>query len=157
MAHGDTRTIPIELQETLYPFRVEEMSLWQDSGGPGTFRGGLGLRKVYRVLEPCNLRVDFDRRLCPPWGVRGGQAAPGGWVTVVKPSGKRERLFKTKGYAVMPGDLVIMEAGGGGGYGPPQQRARDMVQRDLEAGYISATSAMAHYGLNVSAEKMDSP
>src|ERR1700722_5176451 len=43
MAHGDTRTIPIELQETLYPFRVEEMSLWQDSGGPGKFRGGLGI------------------------------------------------------------------------------------------------------------------
>jgi N-methylhydantoinase B len=154
MAHGDTRTIPIELQETLYPFRVEEMSLWQDSGGPGTFRGGLGLRKVYRVLEPCHLRVDFDRRLCPPWGVRGGKATSGGWVTVVKPSGERERLFKTKGYAVAPGDIVIMEAGGGGGYGPPEQRSRDMVRRDLDAGYISAASAVADYGLNVGKEKI---
>ncbi len=161
MAHGDTRTIPIELQETLYPFRVEEMSLWQDSGGPGTFRGGLGLRKVYRVLEPCNLRVDFDRRLCPPWGVRGGEAAPGGWVTVVKPSGECERLYKTKGYAVAPGDAVIMEVGGGGGYGPPQRRAREMVCRDLEAGYISPAAAANHYGLEAEpvmiADKAASP
>ena len=149
MAHGDTRTIPIELQETLYPFRVEEMSLWQDSGGPGTFRGGLGIRKVYRVLEPCNLRVDFDRRLCPPWGVRGGKAAPGGWVTVIKPTGERERLFKAKAYAVAPGDVVIMEVGGGGGYGPPERRSREIVRRDVRAGYVSAKAAEAEYGLKI--------
>ena len=160
MAHGDTRTIPIELQETLYPFRVEELSLWQDSAGPGTFRGGLGLRKVYRVLEPCRLRTDFDRRLCPPWGVRGGRAAPGGWVTVVKPSGERVRLFKTKGYEVAPGDTVIMEVGGGGGYGPPEHRAPEKVRHDLEAGYISHAAAEKDYGLHVdpaaAADKADS-
>jgi N-methylhydantoinase B len=153
MAHGDTRTIPIELQETMYPFRVEEISLWQDSGGPGKFRGGLGIRKVYRMLEPCNLRVDFDRRHCPPWGVQRGNAAPGGWVTVEKPSGERQQLFKAKGYAVAPGDVVIMEVGGGGGYGPPQQRSRQMVRRDLDAGYISAEAAEAEYGLTISTEK----
>src|SRR5918993_5293092 len=41
MAHGDTRLIPIELQESMYPFRVEEFRLRQDSGGPGKWRGGL--------------------------------------------------------------------------------------------------------------------
>ena len=153
MAHGDTRTIPIELQETIYPFRVEEMSLWQDSGGPGEFRGGLGIRKVYRVLEPCNLRVDFDRRHCPPWGVQGGKAAPGGWVTVEKPSGERTRLFKTKGFPVAPGDIVIMEVGGGGGYGPPHERPRDVVRHDVLAGYISAEAAASEYGLNIDAEQ----
>lgn len=147
MAHGDTRTIPIELQETLYPFRVEQMALWQDSGGPGRFRGGLGIHKVYRVLEPCNLRVDFDRQLCPPWGVRGGRPAPGGWVTVVKPSGERVRLFKEKAYAVAPGDIVVMEVGGGGGYGPPLDRPRAEVRADVAAGYVSAAAAEADYGL----------
>jgi N-methylhydantoinase B len=153
MAHGDSHIIPIELQETMYPFRVEEMSLWQDSGGPGTFRGGLGIRKVYRMLEPCNLRVDFDRRHCPPWGVQGGKAAPGGWVTVAKPSGERKQLFKTKGYAVTPGDVVTMEVGGGGGYGSPEQRSRELVRRDVRAGYVSAEAAEAKYGLKISSEK----
>jgi N-methylhydantoinase B len=147
MAHGDTRTIPIELQEALYPFRVEEISLWQDSGGAGTFRGGLGVRKVYRMREACNLRVDFDRRHCPPWGVRGGKAAPSGSVTVIKPSGERARLYKTKAYPVCPGDLVIMEVGGGGGYGPPQKRLREAVLSDVRAGYVSSRMAETTYGL----------
>jgi N-methylhydantoinase B len=152
MAHGDTRTIPIELQETIYPFRVEEMSLWQDSGGPGKFRGGLGIRKTYRILEPCNLRVDFDRRHCPPWGVQGGKDAPGGWVTVAKPSGERKQLFKTKGYAVVPGDIVTMEVGGGGGYGSPEQRSRELVRGDVLAGYVSAAAAEVEYGQKFSTE-----
>ena len=155
IAHGDTRTIPIELQETMYPFRVEEMSLWgRISGGPGKFRGGLGIRKVYRLLEPCNLRVDFDRRHCPPWGVQGGKSAPGGWVTVEKPSGEREQIFKTKSHAVVPGDVVIMEVGGGGGYGPPQERSREMVRSDVNAGYISREAAETEYGVKVDAEKL---
>jgi N-methylhydantoinase B len=45
MAHGDTRIIPLELQESLMPFRIEEFSLREDSGGAGKFRGGLGFRK----------------------------------------------------------------------------------------------------------------
>jgi N-methylhydantoinase B len=147
MAHGDTRTIPIELQETLYPFRVEEISLWQDSGGPGTFRGGLGIRKVYRMLEACSLRVDFDRQHCPPWGVQGGKAAPSGRVTVIKPSGDRTRLYKTRAHPVAPGDLVIMEVGGGAGYGPPGRRPRDAVRDDVQAGYVSSRMADTAYGL----------
>jgi len=149
MAHGDTRTIPIELQETLYPFRVEEMSLWQDSSGPGTFRGGLGIRKVYRMLEPCSLRVDFDRQHCPPWGVQGGKAAPGGRVTVVNSSGELRRLYKTKAHPVVPGDLVIMEVGGGGGYGPPEGRSREAVHRDVRAGYVSSRMAETVYGQKI--------
>jgi N-methylhydantoinase B len=152
MAHGDTRTIPIELQETIYPFRVEDMSLWQDSGGPGRFRGGLGIRKVYRVLEPCNLRVDFDRRHCPPWGVQGGKAASGGWVEVEKQSGERTQLFKTKAYAVGPDDIVIMQVGGGGGYGPPEERPRDLVREDVLAGYVSAGAAQTEYNLTITTE-----
>jgi N-methylhydantoinase B len=151
MAHGDSRIIPIELQEAIYPLRIEQMSLWPDSGGVGKFRGGLGIRKLYRVVEPCHIRVDFDRQHCPPWGVHGGKAASGGWVTVVTASAERTRLFKTKSFAVAPGDVVIMEAGGGGGYGPPHQRARNMVLGDLEAGYVSAEAAEAEYGLKFDA------
>src|SRR5262249_6301243 len=42
MAHGDTRIIPLELQECYLPVRFEEFSLRQDSAGAGKFRGGLG-------------------------------------------------------------------------------------------------------------------
>ena len=58
MAHGDTRIIPLELQETSLPIRIEEFALREDSAGAGTFRGGLGYRKTYRILAPC---MDADQ------------------------------------------------------------------------------------------------
>src|SRR5438874_2547618 len=75
MAHGDTRIIPLELQESLMPFRIEEFSLREDSGGAGQFRGGMGFRKKYRILNPCLLGTNLDRTKYPPWGVQGGRQA----------------------------------------------------------------------------------
>ena len=75
MAHGDTRLIPIELQESMYPFRVEEFRLRQDSGGAGKWRGGLGFEKQYVLLAPAELWANFDRIGCPPWGVQGAKEA----------------------------------------------------------------------------------
>jgi N-methylhydantoinase B len=47
--------------------------------------------------------------------------------------------------------LVCVETGGGGGYGPPRERALDLIQRDLEAGYVSAEAAERDYGITISA------
>ena len=78
MAHGDTRIIPLELQESLMPFRIEEFSLREDFAGAGKFRGGLGFRKRYRILRPCLLGTNLDRTKFPPWGVQGGKEAKPG-------------------------------------------------------------------------------
>ena len=75
MAHGDTRIIPLELQETYLPLRIEEFTLRADSGGAGKFRGGLGFRKSYRMLAECGLQTNLDRTKFPPWGVHGGKEA----------------------------------------------------------------------------------
>ena len=74
MAHGDTRIIPLELQEATLPIRIEEFALRADSAGAGTFRGGLGLRKTYRILAPLRVQTNLDRTAFPPWGVQGGGA-----------------------------------------------------------------------------------
>jgi N-methylhydantoinase B len=148
MAHGDTRIIPIELQESLFPFRIEEFTLRQDSAGAGTFRGGMGFRKRYRILAACTLWANFDRIACPPWGIRGGKSAMPGQVSVIK-SGAHEPdvFYKAEGYELEAGDIVIVETGGGGGYGPPEERARELVERDLRRGYISAAAAARDYGV----------
>jgi N-methylhydantoinase B len=149
MAHGDTRVVPIELQEALYPFTVGEFALRPDSGGAGRYRGGLGIVKTYRITEPVQLRVDFDRLRCPPWGVCGGGPAKSGWVTVVKMSGEVKVLYKTKSYSLDPGDIVRMEVGGGGGYGPPSLRPREAIARDLALGYVSHEAVRNDYGLDI--------
>jgi N-methylhydantoinase B len=146
MAHGDTRIIPVELQESMYPYRIEEFSLRQDSAGAGRFRGGLGFVKKYQLLGPCDLQAQFDRVKCPPWGAQGGKQAASGRITVLKKSGEKEIIYKSKAYPLESGDVIVVETGGGGGYGPPSARPRDLVARDVRRGYISPEAAARDYG-----------
>ena len=141
----------MELQETLLPFRVVSLSLREDSGGPGKYRGGLGFRKEYEILYPATLNTNVDRMKCPPWGVQGGKPARSGCVTVHKASGETAVMGKAKNYKLFPGDRVILETGGGGGWGPPAERDIEMIRRDLDRGYITAEAAIADYGVKIEA------
>jgi N-methylhydantoinase B len=150
MAHGDTRLIPIELQESMYPYRVEEFCLRQDSGGPGKWRGGLGFDKQYVLLAPCELWANFDRIGCPPWGVQGAKAAKSGQVLIFK-NGKQEPelLYKTESCPLQAGDRVRMSTGGGGGYGRADERPAELVKRDVIRGFVSVQSARDDYGVTI--------
>jgi N-methylhydantoinase B len=153
MAHGDTRIIPLELQEATLPIRIEAFSLRPDSAGAGTFRGGLGFRKAYRILAPCMVQTNLDRTKFPPWGVQGGKEAKPGRFTLVSHRTGEERLIgKEKGVALEAGDLLCVETGGGGGFGPPKQRPLDLIQRDLDAGYVSAAAAAQDYAVAIGAD-----
>src|SRR5207302_10911040 len=61
MAHGDTRIIPLELQESTLPVRIEAFALREDSGGAGKFRCGLGFRKPYRILAAFTVQTHLSR------------------------------------------------------------------------------------------------
>ncbi len=145
MAHGDTRLIPMELQENLLPFRIHCLALRQDSGGPGKFRGGLGFHKEYEILYPCRLSTNLDRIKCPPWGIVGGGSARPGSVTIIKRSGQTEVVGKVKNLLLEPGDRVFLDTGGGGGWGPPEEREVALIQRDLDRGYISLEGVAGDY------------
>jgi N-methylhydantoinase B len=148
MAHGDTRLIPIELQESMYPFRVEEFRLRQDSGGAGKWRGGLGFDKQYVLLAPCELWANFDRIGCPPWGVQGAKQAKSGQVLIFKNGAREpELLYKTENRPLQAGDRVRMSTGGGGGYGDPRERPAELVAKDVIRGFVSIDSARDDYGV----------
>jgi N-methylhydantoinase B len=152
MAHGDTRLIPIELQESMYPFRVEEFRLRQDSGGAGKWRGGLGFEKQYVLLAPAELWANFDRIGCPPWGVQGAKEAKSGQVLIYKNgNAEPELLYKTENRPLDAGDRVRMATGGGGGYGDPRERPVELVQRDVIRGFVSPESARDDYGVIIDA------
>jgi N-methylhydantoinase B len=153
MAHGDTRLIPIELQESMYPFRVEEFRLRQDSGGAGKWRGGLGFEKQYLLLAPAELWANFDRIGCPPWGVQGAKRAKSGQVLIYKNGdAEPELLYKTENRPLQAGDRVRMATGGGGGYGDPRERPVELVQRDVIRGFVSPESARDNYGVVIEAD-----
>src|SRR5262250_2644012 len=66
---------PIEAVEQLYPVRIERTALRENSGGPGRWRGGLGLTREVRILTSgTQLSVLAEKAVLPPFGVCGGGA-----------------------------------------------------------------------------------
>ena len=70
---SNTLTTPAEALELAYPLRVERHELRLGSGGAGRHRGGDGVVRELRVLEPCRLSLISERRKHPPKGARGGE------------------------------------------------------------------------------------
>ena len=143
--HGDTRVIPTEVLEASYPVRIDAFEMRTDSGGPGKYRGGLGLTKRYTVLEDLTVSTGFERSKCPPWGVLGGLDGDASRVIIEAPGREPEIVLKDE-RPVGAGGRVIVETGGGGGFGDPAARSRDAINEDLRNGYISRGAAEDIYG-----------
>ena len=59
-------------------------------------------------------------------------------------------MGKARNYRLQPGDRAILETGGGGGgWGDSDERAIELIQRDLDRGYITAESAASDYGVRI--------
>ena len=138
-----TSNLPVEALEIEYPLTLLRYELVDGSGGAGRQRGGMGLRRVYRAEADCRVRVDGARLLSPPWGLFGG--LPGAKAAVVLRGGAAP--FDHGSGALRPGEIIEVITAGSGGYGPPAERDRDAVRRDLAEGRIDHATAPAVYGL----------
>lgn len=148
MSHGDTRDVPLEVQEALYPLHVEYCRLRDDSGGPGAYRGGLGVDKLVRATAPCRVRMCIERHGDPAWGVRGGLPGTPPSTFVVRPDSEPQLLLK--GFVdLKPGEKIHMLTGGGGGYGNPGERSRESIVEDVRQGYVSPAAARSQYGVAI--------
>jgi N-methylhydantoinase B len=148
--HGDTRNVPIEVEETFYPVRCERYEWRTDSAGAGQFRGGLGVRRVYRVLQDCSFIAAFERTKCPPWGLDGGHAAMVGGVDVRQTDGDAPKHYrKVTSLPLRAGATVELQSAGGGGRGLPTQRDIARVADDVRQGYVSIEAAKNIYGVIV--------
>lgn len=137
---------PIEILEMSFPLRVEEYALVPDSGGAGTWRGGLGVRRVWRVLgHEAHAAVCCERTLAPPFGLDGGASGAPMRLWLERPEGGRERLNSKGAFRVPPGGRVVMEAPGSGGYGPPASREPRRLAEDIADGYVSEAGARRDY------------
>ena len=147
---GNCANVPVESLEKDFPFMtVEEYALRRGSSGAGTRRGGLGVRRVYRILDD---EVTFscysDRFRIAPWGLFGGLPGQSSRFSIER-DGAVIELDSKVNYPLRKGDCLIIEIAGGGGYGDPRQRDRERVQRDLQEGLITPEEAQDVYGLEV--------
>jgi N-methylhydantoinase B len=113
VAMSNTLSTPVEALELQYPLRVERYALRLGSGGDGRHRGGDGVIRELRVLEPCRLSLLTERRAHAPRGARGGEPGGPGRNRV----NGREVPAKVT-LDLVAGDVVTLETPGGGGYGP---------------------------------------
>jgi N-methylhydantoinase B len=139
---------PIEIIEMSFPLRVEEYALVPDSGGAGTYRGGLGVRRVWRVLEnQSHAAVCCERSVTPPFGLDGGLPGAAARIELIAPNSNARKLNSKGGFLVPAGSLVVLEAPGSGGYGPPSGRDPMALSEDLLDGYVTFSEARRVYGV----------
>jgi N-methylhydantoinase B len=136
----------METIEATAPLRIWRKELRQDSGGPGRCRGGLGQSVEVELLSkyPATLSLFVEHASRPSRGLLGGwQGAP----SVVAKDGKTEG-FPLKGRSRLPpGGRVRVEYPGGGGFGPPGERDRELIMADVQGGYVSLETARKVYGM----------
>ncbi len=113
----NTRMTDPEVLETRFPVRVEEFSIRRGSGGPGKWRGGDGITRRLRFLEPMTATVLSSHRKAGPHGTAGGHSGVTGRNSVERGDGRIETLSGNDQAAMTPGDVFVMETPGGGGYG----------------------------------------
>ena len=145
---------PVEIFENDTPLIVEKRELLIDSGGPGKMKGGLGKRELFKIpddqyapIPPVNLGIQAGRYVYPAEGLFGGKPGSKAQFLVNGVPGNAYGLTQLK-----PGDVVTIDAPGGGGCGSPIEREPETVQGDVIEGYVSMERAKAEYGVVIKPE-----
>ena len=114
----NTMNTPIEALEITYPLRVERYELREGSAGAGRHRGGNGLVRAVRVLDAeARVSVQCERRRIAPYGLHGGADGKPGRNAVIRADGTVEEVPGKASLSLAPGDTIVVETPGGGGWG----------------------------------------
>lgn len=156
LVHGNTpqsmaNFMSLEASEHRYPVRFEYFALREGSGGAGWHRGGDGTRYRFAVTADMVVTILGDRADHDPFGIEGGGSAMPNEVKLTTEGREWVPPMRTKlsNGRLAPGDEVAVASPGGGGYGDPLARELDVVERDLNYGYIDEDEAVAVYGVIV--------
>jgi N-methylhydantoinase B len=145
--------VPAEVIEALAPLVILKRELRPDSGGPGTFRGGLGQTMEIEVLtdEPYLFAGLYERINFAAPGLHGGKEGHTGRLLTSNSVDLKSKISRR-----LPGDTrVTLEMPGGGGYGPPIKRDPLRVLNDVRNGYISSKSARMDYGVVIDTRRWE--
>ena len=119
-ACAGSSNLPVEALEHAYPFRIERYALWEESGGAGRFRGGMGVVRDYRVLaDDIVVSLSSERQHCAAQGAAGGGAGATG-AFILNPDTPQERRLPSAAADVplARGSVFRICTPGAGGYGP---------------------------------------
>ncbi|ONK09673.1 hydantoinase B/oxoprolinase family protein [Streptomyces sp. MP131-18] len=142
------RNNPVEVLETKSPMVIDSYGYRPDTGGPGRFRGGVGVSRVYRFTAPATGICLVYKTRTNPWSIDGG--GEGKPNRIVLNAGTDREVVQGGSYNHLEtGETLANETGGGGGYGDPFTRDPAAVARDVRNGFVSAPAARERYGVAV--------
>ncbi|MCY3702404.1 MAG: hydantoinase B/oxoprolinase family protein [Rhodospirillales bacterium] len=113
----NTRLTDPEVLENRFPVQLESFAVRRGSGGSGCYRGGDGTVRRIRFLAPMTAGILSNRRRVPPRGLAGGGDGALGINSLLRSDGTVERLPGSASREVHPGDVMVIETPGGGGFG----------------------------------------
>ena len=117
----NSRLTDPEVLEARYPVRLERFGIRSGSGGDGCWRGGDGLERTIRFLEPMSLSLISGSRRVAPFGLDGGLSGACGENQLIRADGTEERLPGSVQLELKAGEAIQMLTPGGGGYGASVQ------------------------------------
>ncbi|WP_291285962.1 hydantoinase B/oxoprolinase family protein [Flavobacterium sp.] len=145
-AHGESYNIPAETRERKYGIMVEEYTFHNEGGGYGEFQGGNGQYLTFKVLsDEAFLTGAFLGYSIPPWGLNGGKEGSYNYFTVIRTDGTIEDYNIVTNVKLNKGDKVKLVTATGGGYGNPENRPIQKIEKDLKNEYITKEQASEHY------------
>lgn len=147
--------LPVEALEIEFPLRVERVQLRTDSGGAGRWRGGLGVRRDYRILTgKVQMTMIAERTTVPNWALAGGHGGGLG-AFVVNPDTPQARVVESRrgDVELARDDVASIQTAGAGGYGDPGERSAAAVLADVLEGKVSVDAARRDYGVEVDLER----
>jgi N-methylhydantoinase B len=152
-ASQNLSNMPVEVMEAEHPVRIEDYAFVEDSCGAGKYRGGVGVRRSYRILaDEALLQLRSDRVNILPYGLAGGQ--PGGGSRNYMITGGEQRPLPGKITTRISQDTVIVhEQAGAGGFGDPLERSPEAVLEDVLDGKISRAFAERNYAVVIAADR----
>ncbi|HFC53913.1 MAG TPA: hydantoinase B/oxoprolinase family protein, partial [Gammaproteobacteria bacterium] len=113
----NSRLTDPEIVEQRFPVLLEEFSIRAGSGGAGRRRGGDGVIRRTRFLQPMSVSILSGRRRVPPYGMAGGQPGQCGENLLIRRDGERQTLGSSAEISVQAGDCLEIRTPGGGGFG----------------------------------------
>jgi 5-oxoprolinase (ATP-hydrolysing) len=115
----NSRLTDPEVLELRYPVLIDAFRIRRGSGGHGRWRGGDGVIRRIRFLEPMTVAILANNRVIAPFGLEGGQPGKVGKSYLQHPDGRIENFGSCGQREVRAGDVIVIETPGGGGFGVP--------------------------------------
>lgn len=132
----------VEVMEARFPLFFRRHDFRKNSAGDGRHRGGFGstLEMVVETENPVFAVPAGEGKRHAPYGLFGGKDGKPHFYRILRARDGSERELKTKEVGVMiePGDTLLVQSAGGGGFGDPDERDPALRARDMADGLVDA-------------------